>query len=86
MATMPITPRMRWAGLAAFFGGLTAMVMTLPFATAYFLAYPGEDALPFWFNSVEPRLDTLLTFSSRSSRLRARRIRRSRASRTPRRT
>ena len=65
MAIVRITPSMRWAGLAAFVGGLTAIVMTPPFATAFFLAYPREDALPFWFNSVEPRLDTLLTFSSR---------------------
>ena len=40
---------MRWAGAAAMVGGLTAVVMTPVFATAYFLAYPGEDALPFWF-------------------------------------
>jgi len=41
--------------------------MTPPFATAYFLAYPGEDQLPFWFDSVKPRLDPLLTFASRDT-------------------
>ena len=66
MTTMQITSRMRWAGLAASVGGLTAIVMTPPFATAYFLAFSGEDALPIWFNSVAPRLDSLLTFSSRN--------------------
>lgn len=59
------TPWTRWAGVAAIVGGLAAIVMTLPFATAYFLAFPGEDALPIWFASVEPRLNSLLTFSSR---------------------
>lgn len=55
-----INPRsMRWAGLAAVLGGLTAIVLTPPFATAYFLAFPGEDALPFWFASLEPRLTSI---------------------------
>jgi hypothetical protein len=67
MATVRTTRQMRWAGLAAIVGGLTAMVMTPPFATAYFLAYPGEDQLPFWFDSVEPRLGRLLTFASRET-------------------
>lgn len=58
---------MRWAGSAAAIGGLTAILMTPPFATAYFLAYPGEDHLPFWFDSVEPRLGRLLTFASRET-------------------
>lgn len=58
---------MRWAGSAAIVGGLTALAMTPPFATAYFLAYPGEDQLPFWFDSVVPRLDPLLSFASRDT-------------------
>ncbi|WP_332666429.1 hypothetical protein [Aeromicrobium sp.] len=62
---MQITRGMRWAGSAALVGGLTAIVLTPPFATAYFLAYPGEDVLPFWFDSAEPRLDPLITFASR---------------------
>lgn len=55
---------MRWAGLAAILGGLAAIVLTLPFATAFFLAYPGEDPLPFWFDSVAARLDSQLRFAS----------------------
>jgi len=44
--------------------GLTAIVLTPPFATAYFLAYPGEDVLPFWVSTLEPRLQSLLGFAS----------------------
>lgn len=62
---MQNTPNVRWAGLAAIVGGVTAIVMTLPFATAFYLAYPGYNTLPFWFDSLEPRLDPLLTFASR---------------------
>jgi hypothetical protein len=60
--------RTRWqmqsAGWAAIVGGVTAFLMTPLFATAYFLAYPGEDPLPFWYDAVRPRLDPLLTFAS----------------------
>ena len=59
------SPRMRWAGAAATVGGVAAIAMTLPFATALFLAYPGENALPVWFDSVEPRVDPVITFASR---------------------
>ena len=45
-------------------GGVVAILLTPPFATAYFLAYPGEDTLPFWHDALEPRLDPLLTFAS----------------------
>jgi hypothetical protein len=55
---------MRWAGVAAIVGGMAAIVLTLPFAAAFFLAYPGESPLPFWFDSIEPRLDSQLTFAS----------------------
>lgn len=54
----------RWAGVAAIGGGLMAIVLTPPFATAYFLAYPGEDPLPFWFDAAKPRLEPLLTHAA----------------------
>jgi len=53
-----------WAGVAAILGGLMAILLTPPFATAYFLAFPGEDPLPFWFEWAEPRLEPLLTFAA----------------------
>ncbi|HZJ05309.1 MAG TPA: hypothetical protein VFD59_07550 [Nocardioidaceae bacterium] len=53
-----------WAGLAAVVGGLSAVVLTAPFASAYFLAYPGYDAVPFWVPSLEDPLQPLLTFAS----------------------
>lgn len=56
----------RWAGLAAVVGSGLAIALTLPFATAYFLAYPG-DTLPFWFDAVEPRLEPQLTFADPTS-------------------
>ena len=49
--------------MAAILGGVVAIVLTLPFAAAFFLAYPGENALPIWFDSVEPRLESQLTFA-----------------------
>jgi len=51
----------RWAGVAAIVGGLMAILLTPPFATAYFLAFPGEDPLPFWFEAAESRLKPSLT-------------------------
>lgn len=53
--------RATWAGVAAIIGGLMAIVLTPPFATAYFLAYPGEDPLPFWFEAAEARLEPFVT-------------------------
>lgn len=43
-------------------GGLLAVVLTLPFASAFFVAYP-EDAPPGWIESLRPELGSLLTFS-----------------------
>ena len=60
-----VTPRwMPWAGLASILGGLTALLLTPAFATAYFLAYAEYDPAPFWMAAVEPRLGSLVTFSS----------------------
>lgn len=61
---MDVTTQARWAGAAAVVGGLVAVVLTPPFATAFFLAYPGENTLPFWFDGVEDRLGSLITFDS----------------------
>ena len=51
------------AGLAAIAGALIAIVLTPPFATAYFLAYPGYDVPPFWLPFLEPRLGPVLSFA-----------------------
>ena len=53
-----------WAGLAAIFGGLIAIILTVPFATAYFSAYPGFDIPPFWLQTVQPMLRPLLSFAT----------------------
>ena len=55
---------MSWAGFAAILGGLTAIVLTAPFASAYFIAYPGYDTVPFWVQPLEPRFASLLSFGS----------------------
>ncbi len=54
----------RWSGFAAMVGGVLAVILTLPFAAAYFRAYPGFDVPPFWFPAVRSRFDPLLTFAS----------------------
>jgi len=59
------TPKwISWAGLAALLGGLTAIILTAPFATAYFSAYPGFDIPPFWLPRLKSELGSLLTFAS----------------------
>jgi len=59
------TPKwISWAGLAAILGGLTAIILTAPFASAYFSAYPGYDVPPFWMQSLRPALRPLITFAS----------------------
>lgn len=40
-----------------------AIVLTPPFATAYFLAFPDYDVPPFWLAFLEPRLDPVLSFA-----------------------
>lgn len=52
-----------WAGLAAVLGGLTAITLTVPFAVAYFSAYPGYDIPPFWVAPLKGTLGRLLTFA-----------------------
>ena len=54
---------LRWAGAAAAAGGLLALVLTLPFALAYFRAYPGFDVPPFWLAPLRPTLTPLVTFA-----------------------
>lgn len=60
------TPRwIPWAGFSAIVGGLLAGVLTVPFASAYYRAYPFEDeSPPRWLASLEPELGSLLTFGS----------------------
>jgi hypothetical protein len=50
--------------LAAVLGGLLAIVLTPPFAIAYFAAYPGFDVPPFWIAPLRPPLAPWLTFAS----------------------
>ena len=64
LVPMHITWAMRGAGAAAMVGGLGAIAMTPPFAVSFFLAYPGENSLPFWFATAEDRLGPLLSFAS----------------------
>jgi hypothetical protein len=44
-------------------GSLLALVLTLPFALAYFRAYPGFDVPPFWLAPLQPTLRPLVTFA-----------------------
>jgi hypothetical protein len=53
-----------WSGLAAILGGAIAIALTPAFASAYFIAYPGFDTVPFWVEPLEPHLGPLLTFAS----------------------
>ncbi len=61
---MDIPKWISWAGLAAIVGGMMAVVLTAPFVTAYFYAYPGNNVPPFWIHSVKSALGLLLAFSS----------------------
>lgn len=54
---------LRWAGVAAVVGGLLALVLTLPFALAFFRAYPGYDVPPTWLAGLEPSLLPLVSFA-----------------------
>lgn len=54
----------RWGGFAAIVGGLMAVVLTVPFASAFFAAYPEEGPPPGWLQSLEPELGSLLTFAA----------------------
>jgi len=61
---MNIPKWISWGGLAAILGGLMVIVLTAPFVTAYFYAYPGNNVPPFWIHSLKPALGSLLTFAS----------------------
>ena len=52
------------AGVSSILGGLLAILLTLPFAAAYHIAYSGYDPIPIWFNSLQPILQPLLHFGS----------------------
>ena len=45
-------------------GGVIAVLLTLPFAAAYFQAYPGYDAPPFWLPAFRSSFAPLLTFDT----------------------
>ncbi len=56
----------RWLGLAgisAIAGGILAILLTAPFAAAYFRAYSGFDPTPIWLPALRPILRPLLSFA-----------------------
>lgn len=52
------------AGWAALAGGALALLLTIPFANAYYRAYPGYEVPPGWLVALRPRLGALLTFAA----------------------
>jgi hypothetical protein len=59
--------QLKWlllAGLTAILGSSIAILLTVPFAIAYFTAYPGFDVPPFWIQPLKSVLTPILTFSS----------------------
>lgn len=60
----PVAQSMRWRGLAALLGGLVALALTPPLASAYHLAYSEP---PPWFLPLIPLLGPLLDFGPISS-------------------
>jgi hypothetical protein len=59
-----VNRRASWAGLAAIVGGVMAIVLTPPFAIAYFVAYPGSDAVPPWVIANLIALTPLIAFDT----------------------
>jgi hypothetical protein len=53
-----------WAGFSAMLGSSIAILLTAPFAIAYYKAYPGFDVPPFWIQPLNTVLTPLLAFSS----------------------
>jgi hypothetical protein len=45
-------------------GGMLTVILTFPFAAAYFHAYGGVDVPPLWLPAVRSSFDPLLTFAS----------------------
>lgn len=52
----------RWAGISAIAGGVLAILLTVPFAAAYFRAYSGFDPTPIWLPVLRPVVRPLLSF------------------------
>jgi hypothetical protein len=52
-----------WAGISAVAGGGLAILLTVPFAAAYFRAYSGFDPTPIWLAAFQPIVRPLLSFS-----------------------
>ena len=52
------------AGVSSILGGLLAILLTLPFAAGYHIAYSGYDPVPIWFESLQPILRPLLHFGN----------------------
>lgn len=53
----------RLSGLLAVLGGFLALALTLPFAAAYFRAYPGFDTPPPWVEAAPAALGNALNFA-----------------------
>lgn len=49
------------AGISAIAGGVLAILLTVPFAAAYFRAYSGFDPTPIWLSALRPVLRPLLS-------------------------
>jgi hypothetical protein len=50
-----------WAGISAITGGVLAILLTVPFAAAFFRAYGGLDPTPFWLSVLRPVVQPLLS-------------------------
>jgi len=55
---------MTWAGVSAVVGGVLAVLLTFPFATAYFRAYPGFDAIPAWLPVIQRAIRPIMSFGA----------------------
>ena len=61
---MGYTKWIAFAGVSSIVGGLLAILLTLPFAAAYDIAYSGQGLVPFWFDQLRPVLIPFLRFGS----------------------
>jgi hypothetical protein len=60
---MPISNSVRFSGLSAMLAGGLALILTFPFATAYFVAFPGYDTPPGWLPLARSAFQPVLSFN-----------------------